>query len=227
MLDEGDGDDVIVHGPSRKAFCLSILNWLPKAAVGEQAMEFFICENCWEYSLPPVALRRFYSLLWSTFGDQLKQPRRPGRLAAVCEVHYPIRSKYSIGIDAVQALDRNTNTTLPMPRTNEDFLASFTGTHSRWELLGNLYIVLGCTAVYLARNDALYHDLIPAGMDNRGFASTMLDCATACLRICEEFGRPANLLSLMLTYKCNWFTSVVKGDTRSDAPSLPTIHLLT
>lgn len=86
MLDERDGEDVIVHAPSRKAFCLSVLNWLPSAAVGEQAMEYFIRENCWEYTLPPVALRRFYSLLWSTFGDQLKRPRRQGKLAVICEV---------------------------------------------------------------------------------------------------------------------------------------------
>lgn len=102
---------------------------------------------------------------------------------------------------------------LAVPRSSAEFIDSFSGTKSRWDMLGTFFIVLGFVAVCLPSTDPLLEELIPEKTTPKDFGANMLEVADACLALSDELDEQSNLLSLLLMYKCVCFQSVVGGDT--------------
>ena len=82
-------------------------------------------------------------------------------------------------------------------------------------MVGMVFVITGFGVMLRPDNDPLVRDLLPPNADKRSYAFSMLECADACLMLCDELDVPSNVLVLALSYKCVLLQSVVEGDTRS------------
>lgn len=183
-------------------FGATILAWLPNRRLCEETLARYFRITLAVTSCKPmyeIYMRRFYD----TYESLLQEPRTSQNLAAVSK-----------------SLCKNTATfrasnDLAVPRSTPEFLDSFTGPKSRWDVLGTLIIAIGFVALSLPSTDPFLCEILPRGMLVKDYGVSLLEVADACLMLCDELDVQSNLLSLLLMYKCTCFQAVVGGDISS------------
>jgi len=179
---------------TRTKFCTNILAWVPCQATSQLALDHFFAIT---YCVTPShsTIRHFHREFWAHYEEDLEEPKKPDAMARVAE-----------------ELCNNTAKVMTTPKTNVEWLNSFCGSQSRWEGLGVLFVIWGIASL-LPDTHPLLLSLVPADMTKHSFALSMLECADACLIVCEELDPPGNLLYLILFYHCVRLQSCVRGDT--------------
>lgn len=198
----GDADDTAQgtyqNTSKQTKFGTNILAWLPSQTTLEAVIDHWVAVHfC--VTLSHTVMLNFLREFWEHYQEHLEEPRKPENLVKITE-----------------SLCNNTAKPMKLPRTNTQWLSSFCGSNSRWEMVGMLFVLCG-GAFILPDTHHLLLKLIPADMSKHSFALSMLECADACLILCEELDPPGNLLSLILLYRCCCLQSCVRGDT-SESP---------
>jgi len=179
---------------ARTRFATNILAWIPNQATSELVMEqYFTVSFC--ATLGHSVLRHFHKEFWKQYGPCLVEPRKREKLVKIAE-----------------ELCNNTARIMAIPKINIEWLDSFCGSKSRWEVVGILFAIWG-GAFMLPDTHPLLVKLVPAEMSKHNFALSMLECADACLVLSEKLDPPGNLLGLTLLYRCVFLQSCVRGDT--------------
>lgn len=176
----------------------AVLDWMPPREVSEQVLQRYFAVT-FSISTHEPTISYFHASFWSMYGSRLAHPRKPARLVEVAE-------------------DLNKNTcknSAQAPNTNAEFLQSFQG---RWEAVGLILLVFGSLAFMLPDSDPLLAALIPSDMSKKDYALSMLECADACLILCDELDAQSNMLAVMLFYRCVCLQGLlnVEGDTSLD-----------
>ena len=182
-------------------FGTTILAWLPNRDVCEEAMARYF-----RVTLAVTSCKPMYDLyvqrFWDTYGPLLLEPRCSSNMACVSK-----------------SLCKNTafksSNDLSIPKSTPEFLDSFTGPRSRWDMLGSVMIAIGFVALSLPPTDPFLHALLPKNMLVKDFATSLLEVGDACLMLCDELDVQNNLLSLLLLYKCTCYQAVIGGDVSS------------
>lgn len=86
---------------------------------------------------------------------------------------------------------------------------------ARWELIGEIFIMLGFMAATAPYSDPLIAELLPPEYRKmkKNYACSMLECADACVMLCDELDGSSNFQILGLLAHCVTLQSVVMGDT--------------
>lgn len=179
-------------------FGSSILAWLPRRETFERVIQY-LDHQSFTQSFSAPAMKHFSKEFWREYGDQLREsPQSAG--------HHK----------AAEALTANTRKPLPFPSSNEEWLRSISGSNTRWELVGEVFISMASTAFSLPLHDPLYSELIPAATGKKSFACTMLECADACCLLSDEVATQNHLLQVVLLNDIVGLQSMLGGDTSTD-----------
>ena len=116
----------------------------------------------------------FLTRFWDTYGHLLDEPRSSHNLASL-----------STSLCKNTATFRNSND-LAVPKSTAEFLDSFTGHKSRWDMLGSIIVAVGFVALSLPPTDPFLCELLPRGMLVKDFGASLLEVADACLMLCDE-----------------------------------------
>jgi hypothetical protein len=135
------------------------------------------------------------SSLWTTFGRQLKEPRRQDDLE---------------GLSAI--LCKNNETALPEYEDYQPWLESFTGTNLRWETLGSVFAALTTATLSLPERDAFFCTQRGPRSNRKEFAVEMKDCVQACV-ILSNYQDLINIQMVSLLVKNLILQTVISGDT--------------
>ncbi|KAI9725303.1 MAG: hypothetical protein M1828_003318 [Chrysothrix sp. TS-e1954] len=189
------------ESPETVRIGIAILAWFPTSReVSSKVLDRYL--RSYSYMTPSESIAvPFHSRFWDTYGSLLEAPRRRQKI-----------------ITLSKELCRNTTRSMPTPQSSKDFIDSFTGRLSRWDVLGCLFTVYGATALYAPEGEPLLRELIPEAMDRnkQNFGIQMLECADACLLLCDSLDvQSSNPLSLCLFSKTVCLQSVPGGDASS------------
>lgn len=136
-----------------------------------------------------------HQLFWTVFGHLADSPKNSANLRKLSEI-----------------LCKNTSSPFPIPNSNEEYVASFTGPETRWDTLGLMFIVYSACAFFVPPHDPLLSRLVPEGRTRKAFCISLLECADACYLVADELC-PSNLLSITLLSQCINLQSQLTGDT--------------
>ncbi|PQE22027.1 fungal specific transcription factor protein [Rutstroemia sp. NJR-2017a BBW] len=153
----------------RLSLGVKILSQLPTQATCEELMETYKAKGL-EYAFHQPTILYCMKSLWTTFGHNLKHPRKVEKLQ-----------------DIAQLLTRNTTQPLEDAEDGRAWLSSMSGQRFRWEILGILFCVLGWVAAKLKSKEQETFPEAQFGNRNHrfGFIYEMLECAEGCLNICS------------------------------------------
>ena len=183
-------------------FGSTILAWLPNRHLCEEALARYFRVTLAVTSCRPMYdlyVKRFYD----TYGPLMGEPRSQSSLAAVSKSLCKNTASFKYTND------------LAIPKSTPEFLDSFTGPRSRWDMLGSVIVALGFVAVNLPPTDPFLCEIVPKGMPIKDYGTSLLEVADACLMLCDELDIQSNLLTLLLLYKCTCYQAVIGGDISS------------
>ncbi|KAF7959513.1 hypothetical protein EAE96_001129 [Botrytis aclada] len=174
---------------------MRILSQLPDQITCESLMENYTLKSI-EYAFHKPTILYCMKSLWSTFGQSLRNPRRPERLREVAYL-----------------LSKNTSTEFPEAEDGDAWLSSMSGMNFRWEILGILFCVLGHRAVGMRdrAQESFFETQTGRRKERLVFTEEMYDCAEGCVEICSKMDI-GNILMLSLLWKTNTLQSEIIGD---------------
>lgn len=126
------------RGSPRVALGLKVLRSLPDKATCNFLLEWYF-EKCHECAFHQPSVMATASSLWSTFGKQLKEPRRLDDLEEISAI-----------------ICKNNETALPEHEDYQPWFESFTGMNLRWESLGSVFAALTTATLSLPERDAFF-----------------------------------------------------------------------
>ncbi|RDW82214.1 hypothetical protein BP6252_03326 [Coleophoma cylindrospora] len=140
---------------------------IPSKVICERLLVTF--DSFYNCTMNEVMIRHAISTLWSTFGDELKEPRAPEKLATIVEVF----------------LENEETPILDPPTDGMEWLNTFLGAKLRFESLGLLFTFLGMAYHSLQDDDPVFRDPSNNGRDRKQTAWRMVECADLCLKMCD------------------------------------------
>lgn len=197
-LDCSNADEICHMG-------VAVLSWLPQPKDALDALDHYLRYST-ARSLQPTVARRFAEDFFSTFGDLIKDSTQTETLSHVCCI-----------------LSRNQSTTVTVPESSREFLDSFTGMRSRWDTLGMLFCYYAMAVIMTPIGRCLPRGLTQAlgrnvevrelnTKEKREIASNFMDCAEACLLMCEENEGGESIFTISLLFKITCVQSVLGGE---------------
>ena len=187
--------------PNAVRFGMAILVWLPPRSVCEEAMSRY-----WRIAMSLTSMKTILDTyifrFLDTFGESVISPHTSEKLATVSR---------SLCRNTAANGTKSFDCEMAVPTTTAEWLDSFTGERSRWDVLGIIFLVFGALATVLPETDPFLERLVPDSMKPRDYGTSMLEVGDACLLLCDELGPHGNLLSLLLLYRCVVFQSVAGG----------------
>ncbi|RFU35705.1 hypothetical protein B7463_g679, partial [Scytalidium lignicola] len=133
--------------------------------------------------------------LWKTFGKELVEPRQLGNLEKVSSL-----------------LCKNAEDALEEYDDYERYLASFSGTNMRWEIMGHLFSALTSTLLSLPERDHFFISQIGPRSNRKYFVLEMKDAAQACITL-SNYMDLLNVPMVALLAKNMILSTVIHGDT--------------
>lgn len=199
-IEEEDEADYIWSNPKIVDFGAAILEWMPPPEISARAFRRYFSVT-FSISTHEHTIRAFHDTFWQMFGSRLATggSKKQQKLAEIAE-----------------ELSKNTcKNVAQTPANNDEFLQSHSG---RWEAIGLMMLMFGSLAFMIPENDPQSKELIPEGMSSKEYAISMLECADACLMICDELNAQSNIIAIMLFYRCCCLQGIVnvEGDTSLD-----------
>jgi hypothetical protein len=183
-----------LRGSPRVALGVKILRSIPDQATCNFLMEWYF-ENSHECVLDKYAMMAIMTSLWTTYGKHLKEPRRTEDLEHMSAI-----------------LCKNAEKPLEEAEDYEPWLASFTGTKLRWEILGGVLACLTSATLSLPERDAFFTTQRDARKDRKYFAVEMKDCVQVCITL-SNYMDLLNLPMVALLAKNLILQTVISGDT--------------
>ncbi|KAL9093705.1 MAG: hypothetical protein Q9159_000006 [Coniocarpon cinnabarinum] len=184
-------------------FGATILAWVPARRLCEEALARYFRVTLAVTSCKPM-YELYVNRFFDTFGHLLEEPSNcSSNLATVSKALCKNTASFRISND------------LDIPKSTPEFLDSFTGQKSRWDMLGTVIVAIGFVAMSLPPTDPFLCEILPKGMSVREYSTSLLEVADACLMLCDELDVQSNLLSLLLLYKCTCYQAVIGGDISS------------
>lgn len=174
---------VHIHTPNEAAIRLgmNILNTLPSQDTCERLFDRYVVFDDLISHRPTLVFA--HKSLWDTYGQYLIVPKDPGKLSFVSEKL--CRNAFCLPGDDV-------------PQNRHTWLASFTGDHFRWEIMGVLVAIFGLAAFSLPDWDPLLAEQDESRNDRRKFACGMRDLVEACLLLCDHADNVSDLAVYLL-----------------------------
>lgn len=111
-------------------------------------------------SIHNPSIRLAAASIWTTFGQHLKEPRRQSSLEAMA-----------------QTLFRNGESALEEPEDYQSWLACFSGSRLRWEVMGIVFCRIGIATTVLPVDDHLFTTKVGPKIDKRQFGLDMKECS--------------------------------------------------
>ncbi|KAG0649512.1 hypothetical protein D0Z07_4338 [Hyphodiscus hymeniophilus] len=182
------------RGSPRVALGVKVLRSLPDKATCNFLLEWYF-EKCHECAFHQPTVLKTGSSLWTTFGKQLKEPRRQDDLE---------------GLSAI--LCKNNETALPDYEDYQPWLESFTGMNLRWETLGSVFAALTTATLSLPERDAFFCTQKGPRSNRNEFAVEMKDCVQACITL-SNYQDLINIQMVSLLVKNLILQTVISGDT--------------
>lgn len=182
------------RGSPRVALGVKILRSLPDKATCNFLLEWYF-EKCHECTFHKPSVMATASSLWTTFGEQFKEPRRLDDLEEISAI-----------------LCKNNETALPEYEDYEPWLDSFTGIKLRWESLGSVLGALTTATLSLPERDAFFCTQRGTRSNRKQFAVEMKDCVQACVTL-SNYQDLINIQMVSLLVKNLILQTVISGDT--------------
>lgn len=143
------------------------------------------------------------SSMWSTYGDQLKEPRRTEDLEQLSSI---ICANASIPLEESDDFDV--------------WISSITGPNLRWEAVGAIFCGLTSAVLSLQERDAFFTTQRCSRLDRKHFAVEMKDCLQACITL-SNYMDLLNILMIACLCKNLILQTILSGDTSKE--SMPTL----
>jgi hypothetical protein len=181
-------------GSPRAALGVKLLRLLPDKTTFNFLLEWYN-EKCHECSFHKPSVIDTARSFWTTFGKQLKEPRRQDDLEEISAI-----------------LCKNNETALPEYEDYAPWLNSFTGMNVRWEALGSIFGVLTSAILSLQERDAFFCCQRGIRSNRKQFAMEMKECVQACITL-SNFQDLINMQMVSLLTKNLILQTVISGDT--------------
>ncbi|KAL3427153.1 hypothetical protein PVAG01_00662 [Phlyctema vagabunda] len=146
---------------------IKVLYNIPPLDICDKLLMTF--DSAHNVTMHEVLIQYALKRLWSTFGEQLAEPRTPEKLILI--------------VDAL--LQNEENPLPPPPSDGYAWLDTFTGSNLRYESLGLLFCLFGIACYSLQDWDPVLKAAWNKDRDRRQTAWRMLECADTCLKMCE------------------------------------------
>ena len=135
------------------------------------------------------------SSLWTTFGRQLKGPRRQDDLEEISGI-----------------ICKNNESALPEYEDYQPWLKSLIGMNLRWETLGIVYATVTTAILSLPERDAFFSTQRGSRSNRKEFAIEMKECVQACVTL-SNYQDLINLQMVSLLVRNLILQTVISGDT--------------
>ena len=167
-----------------------VLKRLPDIQLCQRLIDRYF-ETC-DVLLPEHVIRHVHISTWSRYGQYLSNPEsvRSERLAVMSKM-----------------LCKTAMTPLSSSSNTQEWLDSFSGDNLRWEILGNIFAILGLSAMTISDWDPLFASV---NSDNaskkRQYGAALRECAEDCLALCNDIDAAndfvVSLMSAIHTIQC-------------------------
>lgn len=148
---------------------MNILNALPCQDVCERLLDRYVAFE--DLVSHKSTLKSAHKSLWDTYGRYLQSPKIPGKLSFVSEIF--CRIAFCLPGDDT-------------PKNRHTWLASSTGDHFRWEILGVIVAIFGTAVTSLPDWDPLLATQDASRNERKRFACGMRDLVEACSLLCDH-----------------------------------------
>lgn len=145
-----------------------ILQRFPDKLLCDRLIERYF-EVC-DVMLPEPLIYHVTRSIWSTYGTYLKEPRSTEQLSIMSG-----------------DLCKTAMTPVSSSSSTEEWMESVSGRRLRWEMLGNIFSVLGLSVMTMSDWDPLFATMNNGSPYNkRDYGGKMRECAEACLALCND-----------------------------------------
>lgn len=181
-------------GEPRITLGARVLAALPEQNTCNFLLEYYF-EKCYDNRAYKRITLAICSSFWNTFGNEMKEPRCMEDL-----------EKVSAAISK--------NVTIPLEESDdwETYVASFTGTHMRWEAVGCVFAGLSSALLALPERDGFFTTQRGARTDRKHFAVELKDCLQACMSL-SNYMDFLNIIMVAITCRNMFLQTVLSGDT--------------
>ena len=157
------------------------------AQIPEQSLAYRLFDmhfrSC-DVVIPKFIMRCCCDSMWNTYGEALKEPRKPELMSAMS-----------------RELCETATTPPPSSSTTEEWLQSFTGHRLRWEIIGNLLALWGLAVMTLSDFDPIFSS------NNNGrscgrkrYAGDLRELAEECLALSDEIDASNEFIVSLMFY---------------------------
>jgi len=185
VLDEGrmprDGDKLDLG--------VNVLDKLPSQSASSCLIDWYL-GNLTDTAFHKPSIKDSLEMFWLTFGNSFKEPRRRENVQHVAHI---------LSLNSRQQLDH--------PDDYAEFLESFSGLNTRWEMIGIFFIAFAYAAFSVPEKDlSQFYN----GFDRSQVVAEMKGCVEVCIELSEH---SLNNLVCNLLFKNLLLESVLKGDS--------------
>lgn len=173
-----------------------IVRSLPEKSLCDLLMQRY-SETQYCIIIPDPLFQYCYQSVWSTYERHLTQPRKLELLTAMAR---------EINDNGQESLECSIQDTI---RT---WAQSFTGHRLRWEVMGLIFTRLGMAAVGFPDRKKSTSTKIEPKIDWNKFTGQMVECAEACLLLCDNVDA-VNDLVVSVMYQLTILESIHEGDS--------------
>ena len=181
-------------GEPRLMLGARVLAALPEHNTCNFLLEYYF-EKCYDNRASKRLTMAICSSFWNTFGNEMREPRCMDDLEKVSNVMCK-------------------NVTIPLEESHDwdTYVASFTGTHLRWEAIGCVFAGLASALLSLPERDGFFTTQRGPRTDRKHFAVEMKDCLQACMSL-STYMDFLNIIMVAITIRNMFLQTVLSGDT--------------
>jgi Fungal Zn(2)-Cys(6) binuclear cluster domain len=178
--------------PAKLSLGVKTLSFLPDERTCRTFLNWYL-SNSSEVGFHKPSVVHCFESMWSTYGECLQLPRRLEGLESMAKEIF-----------------RNGNVELKPLDDTAEWMASYSGSNTRWETVGIIFIAFGYGVLSLP--EIQLAPIIKAGAkkDRKSFLTEIKECVEICVGLCRH---SLNNIVCNLLYKNLLFETVLYGDS--------------
>jgi hypothetical protein len=178
--------------PAKLSLGVKALSFLPDERTCRIVLNWYL-SNCSEVGFHKPSVVHCLESMWSTYGECLQLPRRLEGLESMAKEIF-----------------RNGNVELKPLDDTAEWMASYSGSNTRWETVGIIFIAFGYGVLSLP--EIQLAPIIKAGAkkDRMSFLTEIKECVEICVGLCRH---SLNNIVCNLLYKNLLLETVLYGDS--------------
>ena len=191
-------DNELEQDPAKLSLAVKVLSLFPDEQTSSIFLNWYL-SNATEVGFNRPSIVHCFESLWSTYGKALQLPRTQE------------------GLDSMaKQIFRNGNVELKLSDDTVEWMESYSGSNTRWETLGILFIAFGYGVLSLP--EIQLSPIIKAATkkDRKAYLTEIKECVEVCVSLCRH---SLNNIVCNLLYKNLLFETILYGDSSKFTPA--------